>query len=97
MDTAQTDAIFLHSKDGKRIPFTPSEKGIYKYILPAHQNITDLWNLLSSTSKPQETTLIDTVEDPSKYIPSERYNRHSWRDGSKIKSDVPVVRNFRMS
>jgi hypothetical protein len=67
MDTAQTDAIFLHSKDGKRIPFTPSEKGIYKYILPACQNITDLWNLLSSTSKPQETTLIDTVEDRSKY------------------------------
>jgi hypothetical protein len=67
MDTNVADAIFLHSQDGRRIPFTPSEKGLYKYELPAGQSVRHIWSFLSHRSGWNESTLIDTVEDRSEF------------------------------
>jgi hypothetical protein len=67
MDMDISDTIFLHSKDGSRIPFTPSKKGLYKYELPPNQSIQGIWSFLSQVSNWSEAVLVDTVMDQSKF------------------------------
>ena len=63
LDSQTSNALCLHSLDGKPIAFTPSTKGLYKHVLTSVTDITTFWSNLQHVDNTSGHAFIETVSD----------------------------------
>ena len=54
MDTSKKNGIYLHRKDGRKILFSPSQKGLYYYALGDDETFESFWSLINTVSEQAE-------------------------------------------
>ena len=63
LDSWTSNALCLHSLDGKCIAFMPSAKGLYKHVLTSITDITTFWSNLQCVDNANGHTFIETIAD----------------------------------